>query len=108
MGAYRASRTSTRSIRPEYDAAILKIHLAGGHLEEPVRRQSAHMADYEAVLRGLVDRQLVYAASAPARKLPKRSRQRHTATPNKPAAKRRHPTMKPRGLKQGSLCVAAH
>lgn len=48
-------------IRPEYDAAILEdLTWLGVTWEEPVRRQSAHMADYEAVLRGLVDRQLVY------------------------------------------------
>lgn len=48
-------------IRPEYDSAILEdLTWLGVTWEEPVRRQSAHMADYEAVLRGLVDRQLVY------------------------------------------------
>ncbi|MBL8546159.1 MAG: tRNA glutamyl-Q(34) synthetase GluQRS [Hyphomonadaceae bacterium] len=48
-------------VRPEFDAAILEdLAWLGLRWEEPVRRQSKHMAEYEAALSGLVERQLVY------------------------------------------------
>lgn len=47
--------------RPEFDAAILEdLAWLGTEWEQPVRRQSEHMADYEGALRSLIDRQLVY------------------------------------------------
>lgn len=47
--------------RPEFEAAIFEdLAWLGVTWEEPVRRQSAHMADYEAALQSLIDRQLVY------------------------------------------------
>lgn len=47
--------------RPEFDAAIFEdLAWLGISWEEPVRRQSEHMADYEAVLQTLIDRDLVY------------------------------------------------
>jgi glutamyl-Q tRNA(Asp) synthetase len=51
---------STR-VRREYDAAVLEdLHWLGLEWEEPVRRQSEHMADYYAVLDDLRARGLVY------------------------------------------------
>lgn len=47
--------------RPEFEAAILEdLAWLGVAWEEPVRRQSEHMADYAAALRSLIDRDLVY------------------------------------------------
>jgi glutamyl-Q tRNA(Asp) synthetase len=47
--------------RAEFEAAIFEdLAWLGVRWEEPVRRQSEHMADYEAVLQLLIDRQLVY------------------------------------------------
>lgn len=47
--------------RPEYDAAILEdLAWLGLRWEEPVRRQSEHLTDYEAAIAGLRDRGLVY------------------------------------------------
>jgi len=47
--------------RPEFEAAIFEdLAWLGLEWEQPVRRQSEHMADYEKVLRGLIERQLVY------------------------------------------------
>ncbi len=47
--------------RPEFEAAIFEdLAWLGIEWETPVRRQSEHMADYEAALRSLIDRQLVY------------------------------------------------
>jgi glutamyl-Q tRNA(Asp) synthetase len=47
--------------RPEYDAAILEdLAWLGLRWEEPVRRQSVHLADYEAAITKLRDRSLVY------------------------------------------------
>jgi len=47
--------------RPEFDAAIFEdLAWLGLRWEDPVRRQSEHMAEYAAVLRGLADRNLVY------------------------------------------------
>ncbi len=47
--------------RPEFEAAIYEdLAWLGLEWEPPVRRQSEHMADYEKVLQGLIDRQLVY------------------------------------------------
>ncbi len=48
-------------VRPEFEAAIFDdLAWLGVAWEEPVRRQSAHMAEYEGVLLGLIERQLVY------------------------------------------------
>jgi glutamyl-Q tRNA(Asp) synthetase len=48
-------------VRPEYDAAILEdLHWLGLQWEEPVRRQSEHMADYQAALDQLRAVGLVY------------------------------------------------
>lgn len=47
--------------RPEFEAAIFEdLAWLGLRWEEPVRRQSEHIADYEAVLAQLVARNLVY------------------------------------------------
>lgn len=47
--------------RPEFEATIFEdLAWLGITWEEPVRRQSEHMADYEAVLQGLIERQLIY------------------------------------------------
>jgi len=47
--------------RPEFETAIFEdLAWLGVAWEEPVRRQSMHMADYEAALQNLIDRQLVY------------------------------------------------
>lgn len=47
--------------RPEFEVAILDdLAWLGVEWETPVRRQSEHMADYEAALQSLIDRQLVY------------------------------------------------
>lgn len=47
--------------RPEFEAAILEdLAWLGLSWEAPVRRQSEHMADYQAVLEGLRARGLVY------------------------------------------------
>jgi glutamyl-Q tRNA(Asp) synthetase len=47
--------------RPEYEAAILEdLAWLGLSWETPVRRQSEHMADYQAALAGLASRGLVY------------------------------------------------
>jgi glutamyl-Q tRNA(Asp) synthetase len=47
--------------RAEFEAVIFEdLAWLGVRWEEPVRRQSEHMADYEAVLQLLIDRQLVY------------------------------------------------
>ena len=51
---------TTRS-RPEYEAAILEdLEWLGLRWEQPVRRQSEHMADYDAALARLESRGLVY------------------------------------------------
>jgi glutamyl-Q tRNA(Asp) synthetase len=48
-------------VRPEYDAAILEdLRWLGLAWEEPVRRQSQHLADYRAALDGLRARGLAY------------------------------------------------
>ncbi|HEY4030232.1 MAG TPA: tRNA glutamyl-Q(34) synthetase GluQRS [Caulobacteraceae bacterium] len=48
-------------VRPEYDAAILEdLGWLGLRWEEPVRRQSLHMGDYQAALEDLRARGLVY------------------------------------------------
>jgi glutamyl-Q tRNA(Asp) synthetase len=48
-------------VRPEFEGAILEdLAWLGLQWEEPVRRQSEHMTEYEAALRGLIDRELVY------------------------------------------------
>jgi glutamyl-Q tRNA(Asp) synthetase len=47
--------------RPEFEAAIFEdLAWLGLEWEEPVRRQSEHMAEYEATLQSLIDRELVY------------------------------------------------
>ncbi|HWU80315.1 MAG TPA: glutamate--tRNA ligase family protein, partial [Caulobacter sp.] len=47
--------------RPEYDAAILEdLAWLGLEWEEPVRRQSEHLADYHAAIETLRQRGLVY------------------------------------------------
>lgn len=47
--------------RPEYEAAILEdLAWLGLCWEEPIRRQSQHLADYEVAIAGLRDRCLVY------------------------------------------------
>ncbi len=47
--------------RPEFETAILEdLAWLGVAWEEPVRRQSEHMPDYEGALQNLIDRQLVY------------------------------------------------
>ncbi len=47
--------------RPEYEAAIFEdLAWLGLRWETPVRRQSEHMRDYQAVLQSLIDRNLVY------------------------------------------------
>lgn len=47
--------------RPEFEAAIYEdLAWLGLRWEEPVRRQSEHMADYEAALQSLIARNLVY------------------------------------------------
>lgn len=47
--------------RPEFEAAIYEdLAWLGIRWEEPVRRQSEHMADYAAALQSLIDRNLVY------------------------------------------------
>src|SRR6201996_4563586 len=48
-------------VRPEYDAGLLEdLAWLGLDWEEPVRRQSQHMADYQAALDALRARGLVY------------------------------------------------
>lgn len=48
-------------VRPEFEAAIYDdLAWLGLAWEEPVRRQSEHMADYQAALQSLVDRNLAY------------------------------------------------
>lgn len=48
-------------VRPEFEAAIYEdLAWLGLRWEEPVRRQSAHMADYGDALQGLIERNLVY------------------------------------------------
>jgi glutamyl-Q tRNA(Asp) synthetase len=48
-------------VRPEFEAAIYQdLAWLGLTWEEPVRHQSEHMADYQAVLESLIARQLVY------------------------------------------------
>ena len=47
--------------RSEFDAAIFEdLAWLGVEWEEPVRRQSEHMSDYEAALQSLIARELVY------------------------------------------------
>jgi glutamyl-Q tRNA(Asp) synthetase len=47
--------------RPEFEAAIFEdLAWLGLDWEEPPRRQSEHMADYEAALQSLIARELVY------------------------------------------------
>jgi glutamyl-Q tRNA(Asp) synthetase len=47
--------------RTEFEAAIFEdLAWLGLDWEEPVRRQSEHMAEYEAALRSLIERELVY------------------------------------------------
>jgi len=47
--------------RPEYDAAVFEdLAWLGLRWEEPVRRQSEHLADYKAALESLRERGLVY------------------------------------------------
>ena len=47
--------------RPEFESAISEdLAWLGLEWETPLRRQSEHMAEYEAALRTLIDRQLVY------------------------------------------------
>jgi glutamyl-Q tRNA(Asp) synthetase len=47
--------------RPEFEAAILEdLAWLGIVWEEPVRRQAEHMGEYEQVLQGLIERELVY------------------------------------------------
>ena len=47
--------------RPEFEAAIFEdLAWLGLTWEEPVRRQSEHMAEYASALQSLIDRQLVY------------------------------------------------
>lgn len=48
-------------VRPEFESAIYEdLARLGIAWEEPVRRQSEHMADYGRALQSLIDRQLVY------------------------------------------------
>jgi len=48
-------------VRPEFEAAIYQdLAWLGLRWEEPVRRQSEHMAEYADVLQRLIDRNLVY------------------------------------------------
>ena len=48
-------------VRPEFEAAIFEdLAWLGVRWEEPVRRQFAHMAEYESALHALIERQLVY------------------------------------------------
>lgn len=47
--------------RPEFETAIFEdLAWLGVAWEEPVRRQSKHMGDYERALQSLIDRRLVY------------------------------------------------
>ena len=47
--------------RPEFEAAIYEdLAWLGLSWDEPVRRQSQHLADYETALQTLIERQLVY------------------------------------------------
>jgi glutamyl-Q tRNA(Asp) synthetase len=47
--------------RPEFDAAIFEdLAWIGLEWEDPVRRQSEHMAEYEKALQALIGRELVY------------------------------------------------
>jgi glutamyl-Q tRNA(Asp) synthetase len=47
--------------RPEFDAAIFEdLAWLGLSWDEPVRRQSEHMRDYEGALQSLIERDLVY------------------------------------------------
>lgn len=57
----RIEDIDTTRCRPEYEAAILEdLAWLGLEWEEPVRRQSEHMADYEAALDQLQARGLIY------------------------------------------------
>lgn len=57
----RIEDIDTARCRPEYEAGIYEdLAWLGISWEEPVRRQSEHMADYEAALNRLRDRGLVY------------------------------------------------
>lgn len=57
----RIEDIDTTRCRPEYEAAILEdLAWLGLEWEQPVRRQSEHMADYEAALEQLRTKGLVY------------------------------------------------
>jgi glutamyl-Q tRNA(Asp) synthetase len=57
----RIEDIDTTRVRPEFDAAILEdLAWLGLEWETPVRRQSEHMADYQAALDRLRDRGLLY------------------------------------------------
>lgn len=57
----RIEDTDRARVRPEYEAAIYAdLHWLGIGWEMPVRRQSDHLADYEAALDGLIARGLCY------------------------------------------------
>jgi glutamyl-Q tRNA(Asp) synthetase len=57
----RIEDIDTTRCRPEYEAAIYEdLAWLGLDWEQPVRRQSEHMADYRAALEGLIARGLVY------------------------------------------------
>jgi glutamyl-Q tRNA(Asp) synthetase len=60
----RIEDTDSTRCRPEYEAAIYDdLHWLGLDWPEPVRRQSGHRADYNAVLATLGDRGLLYPCS---------------------------------------------
>ncbi len=59
----RIEDTDPTRCRPEYEAAILEeLRWLGLSWEEPVRRQSEHIADYRAAIDRLADMGLVYPA----------------------------------------------
>ena len=73
--------------RPEYEAAIYEdLAWLGIAWEEPVRRQSAHLADYRAALTRLENQGLVYARPASRGRATPMARRstRDTRTPCRP------------------------
>ena len=59
----RIEDIDTARCRPEYEAGVLAdLKWLGLGWEEPVRRQSEHFAEYEAVLDRLIQEELVYPA----------------------------------------------
>src|SRR5215471_3066666 len=57
----RIEDIDTARYRPEFETAIREdLHWLGLEFEEPVRRQSEHLDDYEAALKKLAARDLIY------------------------------------------------